>query len=143
MTSTAPTSETELLRARGIAATRHRIAALRALTGAARPLTAQQVHDELRLAGHRIGISTVYRALNTLHQAGLVHTFDRHGQTGYRRCPTTRHDHLVCLRCGLVEDQPTTAASAGSGPDGRPGRLTAVHHRDIWGTCLNCPPAVT
>jgi Fe2+ or Zn2+ uptake regulation protein len=108
MAGNAPTAEIEALRRRGVIVIRHRVAVLAVLTGAPRPLTAQQVHDELRRAGYRIGITNVYRALNTLAESGLAHTFDHHCQARYRRCPTTRHDHLVCLRCGLVQDRPAT-----------------------------------
>jgi Fur family ferric uptake transcriptional regulator len=69
--------------------------------------TAQELHDELRHRGDRVGLTTVYRHLNLLaeHQlADVVHGTD--GETQYRLCGAAgadtdgHHHHLVCKRCG-------------------------------------------
>jgi Fur family ferric uptake transcriptional regulator len=69
--------------------------------------TAQELHDELRHRGDRVGLTTVYRHLNLLaehHLADTVHRSD--GESQYRLCgaatPETdgHHHHIVCRECG-------------------------------------------
>ena len=69
--------------------------------------TAQELHDELRHRGHRVGLTTVYRHLNLLaehHLADVVHRAD--GESQYRLCGAARsdvaghHHHVVCRECG-------------------------------------------
>jgi Fur family transcriptional regulator, ferric uptake regulator len=69
--------------------------------------TAQELHDQLRHRGDRVGLTTVYRHLNLLAEhrlADVVHRAD--GETQYRLCgapgPDTdsHHHHLVCRVCG-------------------------------------------
>jgi Fur family ferric uptake transcriptional regulator len=71
--------------------------------------TAQDLFAELRRRGDRIGLTTVYRHLNTLTENGsadVVHNAD--GQAQYRLCgvgvghdaASPHHHHLVCRVCG-------------------------------------------
>ena len=68
--------------------------------------TAQQLFDELRQRGDSVGLTTVYRNLNLLAEAGLadvVHRAD--GETQFRLCGHTdsqgeHHHHIVCRVCG-------------------------------------------
>lgn len=64
-------------------------------------LSAQEVHARLRATGTRIGLTTVYRALASMAEAGevdVLRTDD--GEAVYRRCSTGHHHHLVCRTCG-------------------------------------------
>jgi Fur family ferric uptake transcriptional regulator len=70
--------------------------------------TAQEVHDELRHRGDRVGLTTVYRHLNLLaenHLADVVHRAD--GESQFRLCGAAaaeidgHHHHIVCRECGL------------------------------------------
>ena len=69
--------------------------------------TAQEVHDELRHRGDRVGLTTVYRHLNLLaenHLADVVHRAD--GESQFRLCGAAavdsdgHHHHIVCRECG-------------------------------------------
>lgn len=69
--------------------------------------TAQELHDQLRHRGDRVGLTTVYRHLNLLaehHLADVVHRAD--GESQYRLCGTAgaeadgHHHHIVCRECG-------------------------------------------
>lgn len=66
--------------------------------------TAQEVHDELRHRGDRVGLTTVYRHLNLLAENDLVDVVHREdGETQFRLCGAavdTHHHHLVCRICG-------------------------------------------
>jgi Fur family ferric uptake transcriptional regulator len=130
------------LRAAGLAPTSRRRLVLEALGDRTRPVSAHELYVELAGSGHRVGMSTVYRTLSALADAGLLHVFAGEGETRearYRRCDSERHYHLVCRRCGDVAEQPADdelwleriAAAADFCPDPRQTELYGV-----CGTCL-------
>jgi Fe2+ or Zn2+ uptake regulation protein len=100
------------LRAAGLIPTAQRRAVLAALVGRSRPVTAQHVHTEMGRAGRRIGLSTVYRTLHDLADAGLLHTFSLDDGRAYRYCSPAAHQHLVCDRCGTVTECPRELVDA-------------------------------
>ena len=69
-------------------------------------LSAQEIHDGLRKARRRVGIASVYRALETLADLRLVKRVDAgDGIARYERVAVDgdHHHHLVCRDCGKVE----------------------------------------
>ncbi|MGC7102725.1 Fur family transcriptional regulator [Amycolatopsis lurida] len=63
--------------------------------------SAQYLYEQLRLRGEDIGLSTVYRTLQALVDAGQADMLRRgNGEAVYRRCSSRRHHHLVCRGCG-------------------------------------------
>jgi Fur family transcriptional regulator, ferric uptake regulator len=68
-------------------------------------LSAQEIHERLRRGGSDAGIASVYRALDLLHDMGLVQRIEL-GDGGARFEPIVpggeHHHHAVCDRCGLV-----------------------------------------
>ena len=75
--------------------------------------SAQDLHARLRTEGHKVGLATVYRALQTLADQGQVDVLRTDdGEAVYRRCSTgAHHHHLVCRSCGRTVEV--------EGPDGR------------------------
>jgi Fur family transcriptional regulator, ferric uptake regulator len=69
-------------------------------------LTAREITDELRVRGSATGIASVYRALDRLHELGLVSKLDvGDGTARYEPAHpggAHHHHHLVCDRCGEV-----------------------------------------
>jgi Fur family ferric uptake transcriptional regulator len=68
-------------------------------------LSAQELHSQLRSAGSRVGIASVYRVLDLLAAQGLVSRIDL--GDGIARFEPARpdrhhHHHLVCTECGKV-----------------------------------------
>src|SRR5258707_15886223 len=63
--------------------------------------SAQELHDELRRRGENIGLTTVYRTLQSMASAGMVDPLRTDtGQAVYPRC-SEHHPHpLVCRHCG-------------------------------------------
>ena len=90
--------------------------------------TAQELHDELRHRGDRVGLTTVYRHLNLLvehHLADVVHRGD--GESQYRLCGTAsspvdgHHHHIVCRSAGAASRWPARRSRPGpSGSRPRP-----------------------
>lgn len=131
------------LRAAGLTPTPRRRQVAEALGDRSRPVSAHELYVELAGSGHRVGMSTVYRTLSALADAGLLHVFAGEGEARearYRRCAPGRHYHLVCRRCGDVAEQPASdderwlehiAAATDFCPDPRQTELYGV-----CGTCL-------
>ena len=65
-------------------------------------LSAQQIHARLRDAGRRIGLASVYRALEALTELRLVHRVESGGTTSYEAADPSgdHHHHAICDDCG-------------------------------------------
>jgi Fur family ferric uptake transcriptional regulator len=65
-------------------------------------LSAQEIHDELRRRERRVGIASVYRALDVLAGLGLVHRIDVGGTACYEPADPSgeHHHHAICSECG-------------------------------------------
>ena len=68
--------------------------------------TLEQLHDELRTAGHPADPSTVFRALGRLEAQGVVRTVAIDGRRGHYELAGEHHEHLVCEECGRIEAVP-------------------------------------
>ncbi len=70
-----------------------------------RHMSAEDVFKALLEAGDEVGLATVYRVLTQFEQAGIVerHHFEG-GHSVFELDEGEHHDHLVCLKCGKVEE---------------------------------------
>ena len=70
-----------------------------------RHLRAEDVYRALLDAGEDVGLATVYRVLTQFEAAGLVvrHHFEG-AHSVFELDQGTHHDHLVCERCGRIEE---------------------------------------
>jgi Fur family transcriptional regulator, ferric uptake regulator len=85
----------------GVRSTRQRAAIARLLDTLDDFRSAQELHDELRRRGENIGLTTVYRTLQSMASAGMLDTLRNDtGESVYRRCSEHHHHHLVCRSCG-------------------------------------------
>jgi len=105
-------------------------------------LSAQEIHDGVRAGGHRIGIASVYRALDGLDELGLVQRVDLgDGISRFERVDPLgdHHHHLVCGDCGKVEpfEDPALEAAIVSVAGGR-GYEVAAHDVVLRGACGDC-----
>jgi len=68
-------------------------------------LSAEELHRILYETGEDIGLATVYRVLTQFVEAGLVirHNFEG-GHSVFELDSGEHHDHLVCVKCGRVEE---------------------------------------
>src|SRR5215211_1762963 len=102
--------------------------------------TAQQIHDDLRQHGERIGLATVYRTLQLMTDAGdldAIRTSD--GETAYRRCSTGHHHHLVCRVCGRTVEVSGPAVERWADAVAQQyGFREISHDLEIFGTCDTC-----
>ena len=102
--------------------------------------TAQQVHEALRSAGDNVGLSTVYRALQAMADAGEIDVLRSDaGEAAYRKCSDSHHHHLVCRSCGrTVEVEGPTVEKWTRAVAGEHGFTDVSHTLEIFGTCSNC-----
>ena len=102
--------------------------------------TAQEIHDDLRRLGERVGLTTVYRTLQAMTEAGeldALRTAD--GETAYRRCSTGHHHHLVCRSCGRTVEVSGPAVETWANAVAEQHSFRDVSHDlEIFGTCENC-----
>mgnify|MGYP001552327404 CR=1 FL=1 len=98
--------ETRDIRNAGLKVTLPRVKILGMLQNSEdRHLSAEDVYRRLLDAGEEIGLATIYRVLTQFESAGLVqrHHFEG-GQSIFELNEGEHHDHLVCVRCGLIEE---------------------------------------
>ena len=105
-------------------------------------LTAQEIFDQLRSEGRRVGIASVYRILEQLTRDGFVQRIDIGAGTSRfepLHADGEHHHHLVCDDCGKVEafadDQLERALRR---VEGRTGYSVAGHDVVLRGACTDC-----
>jgi Fe2+ or Zn2+ uptake regulation protein len=129
----------ELLRERGLRATSQRVVMHRLLRDRDRHVSAEELLSEAseRLPG--VSLPTVYATLELFEQLGIVRRVNGGGGTLLWDTRADTHHHMICRRCGRIEDLETpldldrarrSAARAGFQPD----RAEVV----VSGLCANC-----
>jgi Fur family ferric uptake transcriptional regulator len=120
--------------------TRQRAAVLDMLDSLNQFTSAQDIHGRLRDNGSSVGLTTVYRTLQSLADASQVDVIRADdGEAMYRRCTNEHHHHLVCRRCGrtLEVDSPTVESWAEEVAK-RYGFSDINHTLEIYGVCPDC-----
>ena len=103
--------------------------------------TAQQLYADLRSQGSGVGLTTVYRALQTLVDAGEADTMRLpSGEQLFRLCGQSRHHHhLVCRQCGRTVEIDGPAVESWTDRIAAEHGFTDVSHTlEIFGTCSSC-----
>ncbi len=123
--------------------TRQRRAVVAALGDVEVFASAQEIHAMLRQQGQDVGLTTVYRTLQALADAGEIDVLRTPGgESVYRQCSTGHHHHLVCRSCGLtVEIEGPTVESWADKTAAQHGFAGVEHTLEIFGTCASCAPA--
>ena len=118
---------------------RAEVLALLAETGEFR--SAQQLHAQLRERGAGVGLTTVYRTLQVLAEAGEVDQMRLPaGEQLYRRCAGSgHHHHLVCRSCGRTVEVAGPAVERWAQRLATEHGFTDVAHTlEVFGTCAAC-----
>jgi Fur family ferric uptake transcriptional regulator len=123
--------------------TRQRADLVEALRSAAGFRTAQELHDELKAGGARIGLTTIYRNLQALSDQGAVDVLrNSEGESIYRLCATdAHHHHLVCRNCGTSVEISSDEVERWADRTARAHGFTSVTHTaELYGVCASCGP---
>lgn len=105
-----------------------------------RHLSAEDVYKIMITTGEDVGLATVYRVLTQFEDAGLLvrHHFES-GKAVFELNAGEHHDHIVCVKCGKVEEfideeierrQQEAAESRGF--------TMQEHSLMIYGVCADC-----
>jgi Fur family ferric uptake transcriptional regulator len=96
------------LKKRGIRLTRQRLILLKLIDQSGQHLDAEELYQRAKQLDSKINRVTVYRTLKMLKEGQLVDELDLMHYEGDQHYYETRmkqeHAHVVCLRCGKVEE---------------------------------------
>lgn len=94
-----------VLRELGYRLTPQRLMILEAVEGADSHISAEEIYSQVCAKYPHMNISTVYRTLELLKEAGLATESDLgDGRVRYHTTAKGRHHHLVCQKCGAIID---------------------------------------
>lgn len=104
--------------------------------------SAEDIYQLLQAEKLNIGLATVYRVLLQFAQAGiLVRTSFENGPAIFELNEGTHHDHLLCTRCGKVEEFVDPEIERRQEEIARErGFALADHSLALYGICAACLP---
>ena len=134
-------AESQELKDAGLKITLPRVKILQILESAdVHHVSAEDLYKKLLAKGEEIGLATVYRVLTQFEQAGLIvrHNFEG-GHSVFELSSDQHHDHIVCLRCGKVEEFNDSEIERRQEEVARGlGFELTDHHLNLYGLCPDC-----
>lgn len=106
-------------------------------------ISAEELYLKVSKAHPTIGLTTVYRTLKLLKEAGLAKE-RRFGEQGvYENEDNDRHhDHLICTRCGkILEFKEPMIEKMQEDVASRYGFVVLDHKMELYGLCRTCSSA--
>lgn len=105
-----------------------------------RHVTADEVHTTMFAQGIRLSAGSVYRVLGQLTDVGILtrHIFAS-GVAYYELTTHQHHDHMICLRCGEIEDFNDDVIDVRTRAIAEAlGSTLARHQLTLYGYCSAC-----
>lgn len=120
--------------------TRQRLAISSVLSDLDEFRSAQQIHELLRQRGDKVGLATVYRALQAMADVGEIDVLrSGDGEALYRLCSSGHHHHLVCRACGRTVEVEGPAVERWTDTIAREHGFADVSHTlEVFGVCAAC-----
>ena len=102
--------------------------------------SAQEIYRLMQREGVSIGLTTVYRSLQSLVNEKIVDVLRREdGEAIYRLCGESHHHHLVCKSCGeTVEIEGGAIEKWAKKVAQDHGFRDVGHTAEIFGLCKKC-----
>jgi len=103
-------------------------------------LSAEKLYKILLAEGEEIGLATVYRVLTQFEAAGLVnrHHFEG-GNSIFELNSGSHHDHVVCMKCGRVDEFTDEVIEKQQDAIARRlGYTLTDHSLYLYGYCADC-----
>lgn len=125
----------------GVRNTRQRTAVVGLLNEVDKFLSAKNIQLELEERNVSVGLTTVYRTLQSLAEIGAVDVLHMSsGETLYRACHSeAHHHHLVCSECGRTEEIDGGPVEAWAQQVAKEyGFSLTGHDAEIFGICPAC-----
>lgn len=107
-------------------------------------LSVEEIYKALTDLNKDIGLATVYRVLQQFEAAGLVtrHNFEG-GHSVFELKQDEHHDHLVCVKCGKVEEFLDDIIESRQNHIAQQAGFTITDHSlNIYGICAKCPKTI-
>ncbi|MFN2147647.1 MAG: Fur family transcriptional regulator [Anaerolineales bacterium] len=131
----------EALRARGYRVTAQRTIILETIAHMGGHLSAQQVYQEAQRRLPGLNLTTVYRTVESLQQAGMIDTFSTSLEPLQfaLRDGTHPHAHLVCRSCGAIGELDAQQLVPLQNLVQREADFEIdIHHLTLEGLCAKC-----
>jgi Fur family transcriptional regulator, ferric uptake regulator len=130
----------ELIRSHGLRRTPQRQATLEAVAAAAGHATAEEIVKRVRKKLPAVSPSTVYRTLASLEDVGILcHAHLGHTASVYHVGTAGLHQHLVCERCGALQEVSESLTQPFAGRLKRSYGFEAnFTHFAVLGLCKDC-----
>ncbi len=103
-------------------------------------LSAEKIYKALLDLGEDVGLATVYRVLTQFEAAGLVKRRNFEGNYSvFELSKDNHHDHLVCNKCGRVEEFLDDIIEQRQLIIAKQARFKMTDHAlNIYGLCQQC-----
>lgn len=111
-----------------------------ALEGSDAFISALEIFEAICAGGERVSLSTVYRNLQEMADAGELDVLRADAnEARYRKCGPQHHHHLVCRECGrAVEVNGPTVERWATTTAARHGFVQVSHNIELFGLCGDC-----
>ena len=103
-------------------------------------LSAEEIYQAVKLLHPSISLGTVYRNLELLTEIGTIYRASfADGRARYEIASPGHHHHLVCLKCGKIEDimECPMAKEFETFIENRDFK-PLLHYFEIYGYCAKC-----
>lgn len=103
-------------------------------------MSVEDVYRALLESGDDVGLATVYRVLTQFESAGLVKRLHfEGGHSVFELNQGEHHDHLVCVKCGHVEEfKDEIIEERQAKIADQAGYQITDHSLNIYGICVSC-----
>jgi Fur family transcriptional regulator, ferric uptake regulator len=107
-----------------------------------RHLSADDLYTMVKEKHPELGIATVYRTLELFRELGVVNQMDfAEGLSRYEYSNWEHHHHLVCLKCGEIQEFSSDKLEAIENELAKEHHFEVVgHHMKLYGYCQECRP---
>lgn len=124
----------------GLRKTPARIAILEIFQKSSTPLDAEGIYSALETRDIKTDKVTVYRTLNTLTDFNVLRKVEfQEGKFRYELASLPHHHHLICTKCGKVEDiKECGMEDVEEKLQKRTSFVIKQHNAEFFGVCASC-----
>lgn len=129
---------------RGLKNTRQREMVAEVFFSTSGHISAEELYQKVQKVDPGIGLTTVYRTLKLLTEAGLAkeRRFGGEPQGVFEKQDDKHHDHLICTRCGkIIEFNEPALEAIQDEVAKRFGFVVEDHKMELYGLCKSCRTA--
>jgi Fur family ferric uptake transcriptional regulator len=120
-----------------------RILVYQELAGAQRPLSPQELYQGLLKKQKKIGLTSIYRALDLFEALGIIFKIVSGSSVKYKLCELEEHHHhIICKACGnVVELNFCDISDYSKKVTESTGYQVTDYQLNLYGFCKACKPS--